>query len=300
MRTDCATRLEDHLRKLPGMLACTVNSLTHKTDVRFDDAQLSERALLDQISSAGFSGRVISRGALSRLLLAVSRVPATLPVPNALEQLSTALRGVAGISSVATSTAAVDKSHQKQRKNQPPQWLKQMEVEFDAALIGPRAVLAAAQERGQSLALAAALANDDAAAHDSTAADLIVWRTRFLLSLVLAVPVILLAYILPASANGEDVQLTRGLSLQTLLLFLLATPAQLFIARPLYLSAWAALRSDCTGNVDSLIVLSTTVAYVYSICAVIVTMAGTSVQSTRRACLSLLLTFNCDRRWLVL
>lgn len=54
---------------------------------------------------------------------------------------------------------------------------------------------------------------------------------------------------------------------------LLSSPLQLFFAVPIYQSAWAALRYTGRFDMDSLIAISTSVAYFYSVGIVIAVLA---------------------------
>ena len=55
-----------------------------------------------------------------------------------------------------------------------------------------------------------------------------------------------------------------ALSLDNLVLLLLATPVQLFGGRSFYEQSWKAVR-NATANMDVLVVLATTIAFAYSV-----------------------------------
>ncbi|KAI0210596.1 Copper-transporting ATPase 1 [Lamellibrachia satsuma] len=115
------------------------------------------------------------------------------------------------------------------------------------------------------------------------------WRHSFQFSLIFGVPVIAIrTYFMLATmayshdhssqGNSTDVSTTTvtmvfpGLSLENLLLFLFCTPCQCLGGRYFYVQAGKALRHG-TSNMEVLITLATSVAYVYSVLVVVVAMA---------------------------
>src|SRR5690606_34693053 len=95
------------------------------------------------------------------------------------------------------------------------------------------------------------------------------FKRSLILSWCFAIPTLMLSWVftfepvdtwLKSSVHG-------ALTLRVLLEWLLATPAQVIVGYPLYLSAYRAFRYMGAANMDTLMVLSTTTAYCYSLVA---------------------------------
>lgn len=61
--------------------------------------------------------------------------------------------------------------------------------------------------------------------------------------------------------------------MKVLIELILATPIQFWIARPFYSSAYGALRYNHSANMDTLVVISTSTAYFYSVISTILAIS---------------------------
>uniref|UniRef100_A0A8B9Q4H9 Copper-transporting ATPase 1 n=1 Tax=Apteryx owenii TaxID=8824 RepID=A0A8B9Q4H9_APTOW len=100
-----------------------------------------------------------------------------------------------------------------------------------------------------------------------------VWRRSFLVSLVFCIPVMgLMIYMMIMDSQLADAHLLPGLSVMNFLSFLLCVPVQMFGGWHFYIQAYKALKHK-TANMDVLIVLATSIAFVYSFVILLVAMA---------------------------
>lgn len=92
-------------------------------------------------------------------------------------------------------------------------------------------------------------------------------QTNFFFSLIFCIPMVFSAYIFPAISYFRDWNsfvVFRGLPVKYLVELLLATPVQFWLALPVYKSALDAAIYTHKANMDTLITISTNVAYFYS------------------------------------
>lgn len=91
------------------------------------------------------------------------------------------------------------------------------------------------------------------------------WRKRFIISMIIVVPVIALMLAPKGTLMGEVV---KGLSAHNLILFLASTAAMALVGRTFVVSGYKALRHGA-ANMDTLIGLGTGGAYVFSVIAML-------------------------------
>jgi Cu+-exporting ATPase len=162
------------------------------------------------------------------------------------------------------------------------------EVEYSADETGPRALLAAALALRYPARIvpAAELSAREESGTDSASR---MWRVRVPVGVLLSIPMIFLAFIIPAGGLGVEAEEAldhelipghRGLSIHTLLSLLLTTPIQFFVGWPLIESAYRAARFTRTPNIDTLVVISSGVAYFYSLAIIIAKIAGAPIAGT--------------------
>ncbi len=139
-------------------------------------------------------------------------------------------------------------------------------VTYDESVATEQDLLAAVEKKGYK---ASVLTDEDPAAlRQREEREIDSAKNRFLASLYFALPTLVIG--MGLMRDGLLFPLIRlELPYAPIFLFILATPVQFVIGWPFYRGAWAALRNT-SANMDTLVALGTTAAYLYSVVLVFV------------------------------
>ncbi|KAI8917763.1 E1-E2 ATPase-domain-containing protein [Powellomyces hirtus] len=146
------------------------------------------------------------------------------------------------------------------RQGRTDQYL--LEIEFDADLTGPRTLLKGLIGADIDAKI---FKQEDSADHGQE--EIRFWGMRLALSTLLCIPVIVLVYAIPDSS--ANIRVTNNLDLWTVLAAIFTTPIQFYAAGPIHSAAWTTLKSKKV-EMDMLVTLSTSVAYIYSIVVLVI------------------------------
>jgi Cu+-exporting ATPase len=231
----CAARIETRLKSLPGVNA-VVNLATETASIDFDPGRASSRDLLSAVEQAGY--RVPLRQtefALSGMTCAACAT-----------RIETALNSMPGV------TAHVNLATERAR------------VQFEPTLTNVDSLITAVRSAGYD-AYELTEASRDA---DKTRRAQTYHRELRMFYISAAMTLPLLAQ-MAVMFQGEHAEL-----LPRWLQMMLATPVQLWVGKRFYVGAWRALKGGA-ANMDVLIALGTSMAYLFSM---VVTVAGLAEQ----------------------
>uniref|UniRef100_A0A4W3JZL7 Copper-transporting ATPase 2 n=1 Tax=Callorhinchus milii TaxID=7868 RepID=A0A4W3JZL7_CALMI len=257
----CVANIERNLQKEEGIHSVLVALMAGKAEVKYNPDIVQPPEIAGFIKDLGFGATVIEDhdGSDGKLELIV-RMTCASCVHN-IESKLTRADGILYVS-VALATS---KSH----------------IKFDPEVLGPRDII----KMIEGLGFNADLVKRDTVAHNLDHKEEIKqWKNSFLFSLVFGVPVLgLMIYmiVMDNQHHGSmppEQNIIPGLSILNLAFFVLCTPVQFIGGWYFYIQAYKSLKHK-TANMDVLIVLATTISYLYSCVILIVAMAEKADQS---------------------
>ncbi|XP_008291778.1 copper-transporting ATPase 2 [Stegastes partitus] len=260
----CVANIERHLLKHQGIILVLVSLMAGKAEVKYDSDVLDAAAVALLIQELGFGATLIEDEAATRgkLDLTITGMTCASCVHN-IESKLTTTKGILG-ASVALAT-------------------RRAQIQFDPEVLGARDIIKIIQ----SLGFEASLVKEGFRNNLDHTEQIRQWKNSFLLSLVFGLPVMgLMIYMMVMDSQHQDhggsmpveQNLLPGLSLLNLAFFLLCTPVQFLGGRHFYIQAFRSLKHH-TANMDVLIVLATSIAYIYSFVVLVVAMAEKASQS---------------------
>ena len=254
---NCAATIERGLKKLPAVQNAAVNLASERASLEFDPTQVTQHEIIARIQKSGYDV------ALGEAVLPIKR----LSDDNDAQRLEKALTKLAGV-----VEAHVNYATEKAIIKYIPTVVSQNDLRQTISASGFEAVMVTGN--GED---AERLAREQEITHQ---------KHLLRVGLIFTVPLFVLAMtrdlgLLTAFFGGMPGMLmqmpgmpaTMAAPWFNWLLLVLATPVQFYVGRQYYVGAYKALRNGA-ANMDVLIAMGTTVAYVYSIAVLIALTLG--------------------------
>nr|BAH24014.1 heavy metal transporting P-type ATPase [Ascidia sydneiensis samea] len=254
----CVNNIERNIGREEGIVSILVGLMNGRAEVKYHPDIITPARVAELISDLGFGTSVqddVKKG--GHVDLNISGMTCSSCV-HLIESRLNATNGITYASVALATSSAV--------------------VKFDGDVIGIRDIINIIEDSGFH---ANPRSNDNKLSGLDHQHEILQWRRSFFTSLISGVPVmVIMIYYMASGAHNHPMMIIPGLSLQNLLMFLLCTPVQLYGGRYFYIQAWASLKHR-TANMDVLIVMTTVIAYAYSVILVIVAMAQKSHSSPK-------------------
>uniref|UniRef100_A0A8C2K9H8 Copper-transporting ATPase 2 n=1 Tax=Cyprinus carpio TaxID=7962 RepID=A0A8C2K9H8_CYPCA len=261
----CVTNIEKNLLKHKGIKSVLVALMAGKAEVKYDPGLLDSPQIVQLISRLGFGASVMEESTVQDGVLDLSVTGMT--CASCVHNIESKLLRTKGILE-ASVALATNKAH----------------VKFNSDLVGSRDIVRIIEGLGFGVSLIKNEGLNNTLDHQE---EIRQWKHSFLFSLVFGIPVMgLMIYMMVMDSQHKehggsmpvDQNILPGLSIINLAFFLLCTPVQFLGGRYFYIQAYRSLRHG-VANMDVLIVLATTIAYVYSFIVLIVAMIEGAKQS---------------------
>ncbi|XP_027503880.1 copper-transporting ATPase 2 isoform X3 [Corapipo altera] len=258
----CVSTIERNLQKEDGIVSVLVALMAGKAEIKYKPEFIQPFEIAQLIQNLGFEATIIedhaeTEGHVDLLITGMT-------CASCVHNIESKLMRTNGIfyASVALATC---KAH----------------IQFDPEIIGPRDIIKIIKEIG----FHASVARRDPNAHNlDHKKEIQQWKKSFLCSLLFGIPVLIIMIYMQIP-NGEhhgstvlERNLIPGLSILNLLFFILCTFVQFLGGWYFYVQAYKSLRHRM-ANMDVLIVLATTIAYVYSCVILIVAIIEKAEES---------------------
>ena len=251
----CVATIEKSLLSQDGVIRASVSLLDEKAVIEYDKNRVDRPSLEAAVESTGYRPR---RATMSFTLVSE-------PKETQWVQIEETIMHLAG---------AIDVHHFPERNR--------LLVEYDDDILTSKIVQREIRNLGFEIAESEALGGDrESLAREN---EIRYYRNRFLFSLILTIPVVLMTFaasLFPA-----------GLPL-TILSFIMTTPIQFIGGYPFYQASLRGLIHRTT-NMDTLVMLGTSVAYFYSVAATFILTGYMPFYDTS----AMLITFILLGRWL--
>jgi Cu+-exporting ATPase len=229
---NCVATIERNLKKLDGVSTAVVNLSSERATVEFDPSKLVLDDILTRVARAGYG---VAQGEADIIIKQLGDT-------NDARRLEKALSKMDGVSDVQVNLAV-----ERVRLHYIPTLISQADIRHAISRAGFEAV-----EAGGSSDDAEAKARETEIRHQ---------RRLLIIGIVFTLPLFLLAMV---RDSGLLPMPTGYAGWMNWLLFALATPVQFYVGWQYYVGAYNALRSK-SANMDVLIALGSSTAYLYSI-----------------------------------
>ena len=266
----CVETIERMIRSQPGIESISVALLAEKATVTFDDSIWTPAKIAEEIEDTGFDATFLQVTKTEHVEADGQSKEHTTPTPPA--QLDTAQLNVFGMT-CASCSSTIEREMTKidgVKSISVSLSTEKARIDYDTSKLGIRDLVEHIEDLGFD-AVPSDDRNSTQLASLGRIKEIAEWRSAFLFSLSMGVPVFLLSMILPKFAFTRSIlwwQPISGLYLQDLACLALTIPVQFGVGLRFYRTSWKAIKHG-SATMDVLIVIGTSAAWIFSVFSMI-------------------------------
>ncbi len=252
---NCANTIERTLKKTAGVSTAAVNYANERAQVQFDPSQVTPAQLVERVRQAGYD-----------VTVAHTEIPLLgMTCANCANTIERTLKKLPGISLAGVNFAS-----------------ERASVDYVPGAISIADMVAAIRKAGYDVPSAnnsGSKTNDRDIEQEARDAEIAMRRRRVIVGMAFAIPAFVLSmsrdFGLLGALSGANAMMT-GAAMQIgsfnwivdVILLALALPVQLYVGYPYYVHGYKSLRNG-SANMDVLVALGSSVAFLYSILVLI-------------------------------
>ncbi|CBQ67629.1 probable CCC2-P-type ATPase, Cu(2+)-transporting ATPase [Sporisorium reilianum SRZ2] len=268
----CVETIERMIRSQPGIESISVALLAEKATVTFDDSIWTPEKVAEEIEDTGFDATFLEVLRTERPDAGLGSKEASSEPAASIPRLDTAQLNVYGMT-CASCSSTIEREIAKidgVKSISVSLSTEKARIDYDPSKLGIRDLVEHVEDLGFD-----AVVSDDRnltqLASLGRVKEIAEWRSAFLFSLSMGLPVFMLSMVLPKFSFTRSIlwwQPIPGLYLQDLTCLALTIPVQFGIGLRFYRTSWKAIKHG-SATMDVLIVIGTTASWVFSVFSMI-------------------------------
>eukprot|EP01132_Coremiostelium_polycephalum_P005312 gene5312-6617_t len=270
---DCANTLDEKVTSLRGVSSINTSLFTEKAEIKYYPNLISPTDIINVVNSLGFVAT--EQGEPNSTVLSISFNSSSIGIKSdSIVELIKSISGVDNVKQFGSTPNSNDSDVSISLLNDSSSI--RFDISYNPDEIGARNLL---EEISLKSGYNAQLVKPSSTGTNGQSDHVRGLRNLFLFSLLFSLPVFIIAFIIPSSKNADskfEKEIANGFTVKMLVLWILTTPIQVIVGKPLYISAWKTLYYAKKASMDLLIVISSTTAYVYSIISIILNLSSST------------------------
>jgi len=240
----CVATIESLTKAKKGVKDVRINLITGEAFVDFDSDIIEVEKIVQVIEDAGFEAS-IRQESIGSITFEIEGMTCS----SCSSALEAGLLGKAGVKTVSVNLLE-----------------NICTVQYDSSLIGVRDLITMIEDIGYG----AQVQKNKKNRNERKEKELKNAKRKMWLGICFAVPAFMISMVfgmIPATEKYLDYEIYPGLSIESLIMFCLATPVQFWLGAKFYIGSYKSLKSF-SANMDVLIAIGTSAAYFYSVAAI--------------------------------